>query len=78
MADLGKNICNMIECRPYEHCLFRSFGLGGVVDDPNTITRNTLQVAVNRWYPATVVKSMTVEKAEISGEFVYKVNIVGV
>ena len=78
MADLGKNICNMITCRENEHCLFRSFGLGGVVDDPNTITRNTLQVAVNRWFPATVVKSMTVEKAEISGEFVYNIQIQGV
>lgn len=77
MADLGKNICSMIECRAGEHCLFRSFGLGGNVDSPNTVTRNGLQVAVNKWFPATVIKSLDVERASITGEFIYKINIQG-
>lgn len=77
MSGLGKNICNMIECRAGEHCLFRSFGLGGNVDNTNGITRNALQVAVNRWFPATVVKSCICEKASQSGEFIYKVDVQG-
>ena len=75
---LGQNICNMIECRAGEHCLFRSFGLGGHVDDPNLISRSAIQVAVNRWYPSTIVKSVKVERATASGEFVYNVKVQGV
>lgn len=74
---LGKNICNMIECRAGEHCLFRSFGLGGIVDNTNRVTRNALQVEVNRWYPATIVESVKVERATISGEFVYNIKVKG-
>lgn len=77
MKNLGANICNMITCRENEHCLFRSFGMGGIVDDPNTITRNRVQVQVNKWFPATYVESVDVEKAEISGEFVYNVRVKG-
>ena len=75
---LGKNICNMIECRSGEHCLFRSFGLGGHVDDPNLITRNQIQVEVNRWLPSVIVESAKAERATVSGEFVYNIKVKGV
>lgn len=77
MASLGTNICNMIKCRAGEHCLFRSFGMGGMVDSPNQITRNKVQVEVNKWFPATYVQSVDMEQADISGEFVYSVKIKG-
>lgn len=77
MSSLGNNIVNMLKCRQNEHCLFRSFGLGGVVDEPNTMTRNRVQVEVNRWFPATIVQSVNVEKANINGEFTYNIQIKG-
>lgn len=74
----GQNIVNMITCRAGEHCMFRSFGMGGVVDEPNRITRNALQVDVNRWYPGVVVRSVDVKKASIDGHFEYKIDVRGV
>lgn len=75
---MGENICNMLECRAGEHCLFRSFGLGGTVDDPNRITRNNIQVHVNKWFPGVIVEAATIEKATASGEFVYNIKCKGV
>ena len=77
IQNLGENIVNMIQCRAGEHPLFRSFGLGGVTDDPNRITRNTVQVEINRWYPGTVVRGVTVNKANANGEFEYYIDVRG-
>lgn len=77
IQNMAQNIVNMIKTRQGEHCLFRSFGLGGIVDSPNTITRNSLQVEVNRWYPSTVVENVTVDKASSDGNFEYSIKIRG-
>lgn len=74
---IAKNIVNMIKCRAGEHTLFRSFGLGGIVDDTARITRNMLQTEVNRWFPSAIVESCDVAKATHEGYFEYKVNIRG-
>lgn len=76
MANLGQNITNMIECRPMEHCLFRSFGLGGEVDGA-PITRGQIQVECARWLPTVTVKSVQIEKATKEGHFVYNISVEG-
>jgi len=75
--NIGQNVANMIQCVAGEHCLFRSFGMGSVVDSPNRITRNSLQVEVNRWFPSVVVDSVGVKEAGSDGVFSYTVNIRG-
>ena len=75
MADIGKNICNMITCRDGEHCLFRSFGLGNSTDSANRLSRSRLQVEVNRWFPGNMVESLSVDRASISGEFEYSLSV---
>ena len=77
MANLGQNICNMITCRESEHCLFRSFGLGGRVDSARPLTRGILQAEVSRWYPATVVKSVEPEQISADGTYIYRVSVEG-
>lgn len=74
----GKHIVNMIRTRQGEHPLFRAFGLGGVVDAPNRITRSTIQAEVVRWYPGARVSSLRVDAADVSGEFSYTIKVEGV
>lgn len=74
--NLGKNICNMIECRRFEHPLFRSFGCGQVVD-AKPITRGELTVECAKWFPTVTVKSIDVVKASIDGSFEYNINLEG-
>jgi hypothetical protein len=49
-----------------------------MVDDPNRLTRNSLQLEINRWFPSEVVEAVTVKKASESGEFDYNIKIRGV
>lgn len=77
MADLGQNILALITCRQGEHPLFRSFGMGAIVDSPNRMTRNSIQVEVNRWYPSTIVENVSVDKAGSDGIFEYSVSVRG-
>lgn len=77
MADISVNIANMIQCRAGEHPLFRSYGLGGITDSPNRITRNTLQAEVARWYPAVYIKAVKVKNASKEGHFEYSIEVEG-
>lgn len=74
----GKNIVNMIKTRRGEHPLFRAFGLGAVVDDPNRITRAELQVECAKWYPTAKVKALRTDSATGAGDFGYTVTVDGV
>lgn len=73
----GKNIVNMIKTRRGEHPLFRSFGIGAVVDEPNRVTRAQIQAECAKWYPGARVKSVRTDSADIAGNFVYTVEIEG-
>lgn len=77
MADLGKNITNMIMCAQNTHPLFRSFGLGSRVDDPNGITRSRLSVELKKWYPDTQLKEFKIISATEKGEFEYSISVEG-
>lgn len=74
----GQNIVNMIKCRRGTHPLFRSFGMGTETDDTDRITRGSVQVEVNRWYPGSTIESFKLNTANIAGEFGYSVNVRGV
>ena len=76
MADLSKNVANMIKCAPGEHCLFRSFGVGEV-DAPTRLTRNALQVEVNKWLPSVTIQSLSVDNVTPEGYFEYSIQIKG-
>lgn len=73
----GENITNMIKCRKGEHCLFRSFGLGAYTDNLHRITRSTLQVEVNRWFPGNTIVSFSTQTANEKGEFLYNIDVRG-
>lgn len=73
----GKNIVNMIKTRRGEHPLFRAFGIGAVVDEPNRVTRAQIQAECAKWYPGARVKSVRTDSADIAGNFVYTVEIEG-
>ena len=77
VKNIAHNIVNMIQCRQGEHPLFRSFGMGAIVDSPNRMTRNNIQVEVNRWYPSTIVENVSVDKAGSDGIFEYSVSVRG-
>lgn len=76
-ANTGQCIVNMIRTRQNTHPLFRSFGLGAVVDEPMPITRSSLQVEVARWYPSVRVQEVRVTGANEKGEFNYTVRVQG-
>lgn len=73
----GQNVVNMITCRAGEHCLFRSFGLGGMTDDPVRITRSSVQIEVNKWFPGTIVQEVKIDNANAKGEFQYTIKVQG-
>ena len=75
--NIAQNIANMIECVAGEHCLFRSFGLGGTVDSTNRITRNYIQSESNKWYPSVIIDEVTTKKASNDGSFEYYMKIRG-
>lgn len=77
MADLGKNICNMIMCPQNTHPLFRSFGLGNKVDDPNGITRSRLEVELRKFFPDAQLKEFRITGAAGNGEFNYSIRVEG-
>ena len=77
MSKLGQNICNMIQCPRNTHPLFRSFGLGGRVDDPNGITRSGLEVEIRRFFPDTQLKEFKITSATESGNFEYSIRVEG-
>ena len=62
--DTGKCIVNMINCRPGEHCLFRSFGLGGVVDQMGRLRKSQVTQELARWYPDVRKVEMTIANEE--------------
>lgn len=74
--NIAQNVANMVKTAKGEHVLFRSFGLDGV-DSPNRLTRSSLQVEINRWYPAVVVDNVTVNRAGSDGIFEYSVKLRG-
>jgi hypothetical protein len=51
--------------------------MGAIVDSPNRMTRNSIQVEVNRWYPSTIVENVSVDKAGSDGIFEYSVSVRG-
>lgn len=73
----GMHIVNMIKTRRGEHPLFRAFGMGAVVDEPNRVTRAQIQAECARWYPGAKVKSVRTDSADVAGNFVYTVEIEG-
>lgn len=73
----GNHIVNMIKTRRGEHPLFRAFGIGAVVDEPNRITRAQIQAECVKWYPGAKVRSVRTDSADIAGNFVYTVEIEG-
>lgn len=62
--DTGKCIVNMINCRPGEHCLFRSFGLGGVVDQIGRLRKSQVTQELARWYPNVKLTKFEIENGE--------------
>lgn len=74
--NIAQNVVNMVKTVKGEHVLFRSFGLDGV-DSPNRLTRSSLQVEINRWYPDVVVDNVTVNRAGSDGIFEYNVKLRG-
>lgn len=74
--NIAQNVANMVKTVKGEHVLFRSFGLDGV-DSPNRITRSSLQVEINKWYPDVVVDNVTVNRAGSDGVFGYSVKLRG-
>ena len=78
IQNLGNNIKNMVSCVAGEHCLFRSFGMGGIVDSSTRLTRNSVQVEINRWYPGVVVQGVKQLKAGANGEFEFRIDVRGV
>lgn len=76
MASLGQNVCNMIMTRPFEHPLFRSFGLGGEVDG-QPITRGQIAVECAKWLPTVTVKSVVAESVTPEGHFTYNISVEG-
>lgn len=76
--NIGQNIVNMIKCREGEHVLFRSYGLGADVDSTHGWSFGRVSVAMARWYPATKLKNLSVNKANINGEFSYTIDVEGV
>lgn len=75
--DNAKCIKNMIVCRAGEHCLFRSYGLGGCVDSPQGIPAGILRREVSRWYPGLRVRGVVVKHADGAGNFTYGVDLEG-
>ena len=61
--DTGKCIVNMINCRPGEHCLFRSFGLG-VVDQMGRLRKSQVTQELARWYPNVKLTKFEIENGE--------------
>ena len=59
----GEHIAHAIECRQGEHVLFRSFGLGHIVDQNVRLTRSMVQSMVSTWYPSSVVIDVIREPA---------------
>lgn len=74
--NIAQNFANMVKTVKGEHVLFRSFGLDGV-DSPNRLTRNALQVEVNRWFPAVDVDNVTVNRSGSDGVFEYSIKLRG-
>lgn len=68
--DTGKCITNMINTRAGEHCLFRSFGMGDVVDRVGKLRRADIANEIVRWYPQ--VKQIDVQQ---SRDGVYHVSV---
>jgi hypothetical protein len=73
----GECIVNMIKTRTGTYPLFRSFGMGHMVDGIERITRSTLQVEVAKWYPGNRVKDFTLETVNNAAEFIYHVEVEG-
>lgn len=76
--NVGQNIVNMLKCAQGEHILFRSFGLGNATDSTHGLGFGRISVELSRWYPDTRLKNFEVTKATESGEFEYKIDIMGV
>ena len=55
----GQSIVNMLNCRQGEHCLFRSFGLGHVVDQVGRLRKAQITQELAKWFPD--VRSVSVE-----------------